>query len=84
MRGLTRPARGSSQIAAPEFDQREIGPGLRVGGSLEHQIDKLINLGSLESADYGQDRERVAVGDFAASTVASSRALVISSARGTA
>lgn len=24
---------------------------------LEHQIDKLINLGQLESADYGQDRE---------------------------
>ncbi|MCK5944310.1 MAG: PAS domain-containing protein, partial [Planctomycetes bacterium] len=24
---------------------------------LEHQIDKLINLGNLESADYGQDRE---------------------------
>ena len=24
---------------------------------LEHQIDKLVNLGNLESADYGQDRE---------------------------
>ena len=31
---------------------------------LEHQIDKLINLGNLESADYGQDREVVAVEDF--------------------
>lgn len=33
---------------------------------LEHQIDKLINLGNLESADYGQDREVVSVADFAA------------------
>jgi PAS domain S-box-containing protein len=31
---------------------------------LEHQIDKLINLGNLESADYGQDREVVSIGDF--------------------
>lgn len=31
---------------------------------LEHQIDKLINLGNLESADYGQDREVVAIDDF--------------------
>lgn len=31
---------------------------------LEHQIDKLINLGNLESADYGQDREAVAIDDF--------------------
>jgi PAS domain S-box-containing protein len=31
---------------------------------LEHQIDKLINLGNLESADYGQDREVVTVDDF--------------------
>jgi PAS domain S-box-containing protein len=33
---------------------------------LEHQIDKLINLGSLESADYGQDREICAVTEFVA------------------
>tara|TARA_R110002072_G_scaffold241027_8_gene399699 strand:+ start:54166 stop:55737 length:1572 start_codon:yes stop_codon:yes gene_type:complete len=33
---------------------------------LEHQIDKLINLGNLESADYGQDREVVAMDDFLA------------------
>lgn len=33
---------------------------------LEHQIDKLINLGNLESADYGLDREIVPVADFAA------------------
>lgn len=32
---------------------------------LEHQIDKLINLGNLESADYGQDREVIPVNDFA-------------------
>ncbi len=32
---------------------------------LEHQIDKLINLGNLESADYGQDREVFPVADFA-------------------
>ncbi|MCB9876387.1 MAG: PAS domain-containing protein [Planctomycetes bacterium] len=31
---------------------------------LEHQIDKLINLGNLESADYGQDREVVPVDEF--------------------
>ncbi len=33
---------------------------------LEHQIDKLINLGSLESADYGQDRDACPVSEFAA------------------
>ncbi|HEB52501.1 MAG TPA: PAS domain-containing protein [bacterium] len=33
---------------------------------LEHQIDKLINLGNLESADYGQDREVVPLDDFLA------------------
>jgi len=32
---------------------------------LEHQIDKLINLGNLESADYGQDREVFRVAEFA-------------------
>ncbi len=32
---------------------------------LEHQIDKLINLGNLESADYGQDREVFSVTDLA-------------------
>ncbi|MBL9077701.1 MAG: PAS domain-containing protein [Planctomycetes bacterium] len=37
---------------------------------LEHQIDKLINLGNLESADYGQDREVVSVADFAAGLLA--------------
>jgi PAS domain S-box-containing protein len=31
---------------------------------LEHQIDKLINLGNLESADYGQDRKVVSIADF--------------------
>jgi two-component system phosphate regulon sensor histidine kinase PhoR len=33
---------------------------------LEHQIDKLINLGNLESADYGQDREVFTVNEFVA------------------
>ena len=33
---------------------------------LEHQIDKLINLGNLESADYGQDREVITVDEFVA------------------
>jgi two-component system phosphate regulon sensor histidine kinase PhoR len=37
---------------------------------LEHQIDKLINLGNLESADYGQDRESIPVGEFAAGLLA--------------
>jgi signal transduction histidine kinase len=37
---------------------------------LEHQIDKLINLGNLESADYGQDREVITVADFAAGLLA--------------
>jgi PAS domain S-box-containing protein len=32
---------------------------------LEHQIDKLINLGNIESADYGQDREAFSAADFA-------------------
>ena len=31
---------------------------------LEHQIDKLINLGHLESDEYGQDREVFSLGDF--------------------
>lgn len=31
---------------------------------LEHQIDKLINLGHLESDGYGQDREEFTLGDF--------------------
>jgi signal transduction histidine kinase len=31
---------------------------------LEHQIDKLINLGNLESADYGRDREVITVDEF--------------------
>ena len=33
---------------------------------LEHQIDKLVNLGNLESADYGQDREIFELEDFVA------------------
>ena len=33
---------------------------------LEHQIDKLINLGNLESADYGQDREVFGLAEFTA------------------
>lgn len=37
---------------------------------LEHQIDKLINLGNLESADYGQDREVIPVAEFAAGMLA--------------
>lgn len=37
---------------------------------LEHQIDKLINLGNLESADYGQDREVIPVVEFAAGMLA--------------
>lgn len=37
---------------------------------LEHQIDKLINLGNLESADYGQDREVISVVEFAAGMLA--------------
>lgn len=31
---------------------------------LEHQVDKLINLGNLESEDYAQDREVVTMEDF--------------------
>lgn len=31
---------------------------------LEHQIDKLINLGHLESDEYGQDREVFSITDF--------------------
>ena len=41
---------------------------------LEHQIDKLINLGNLESGDYGQDREAVAMDDFLAGILLAVRA----------
>ena len=37
---------------------------------LEHQIDKLINLGHIESNEYGRDLEIFAVGEFVASAVA--------------
>ncbi|MEO6598137.1 MAG: ATP-binding protein [Planctomycetota bacterium] len=37
---------------------------------LEHQIDKLINLGNLESADYGQDRAAIPAAEFAAGLLA--------------
>ena len=37
---------------------------------LEHQIDKLINLGNLESSEYGQDREAFPVAEFAAGLLA--------------
>jgi two-component system phosphate regulon sensor histidine kinase PhoR len=37
---------------------------------LEHQIDKLINLGHLESDEYGQDRESFTVADFALGLIA--------------
>lgn len=37
---------------------------------LEHQIDKLINLGNLESADYGRDREVITVDDLLAGLLA--------------
>ncbi|MGE3174284.1 MAG: sensor histidine kinase [Planctomycetota bacterium] len=33
-------------------------------GRLEHQIDKLINLGHLDSDEYGQDRETFTVEEF--------------------
>jgi signal transduction histidine kinase len=37
---------------------------------LEHQIDKLINLGHLESNEYGQDLETIDLGELAAQAVA--------------
>jgi PAS domain S-box-containing protein len=37
---------------------------------LEHQIDKLINLGHLESNDYAQDRDACALQDFCSGLVA--------------
>ncbi|MBM3973293.1 MAG: PAS domain S-box protein [Planctomycetes bacterium] len=37
---------------------------------LEHQIDKLINLGNLEACEYGQDRESFPVAEFAAGLLA--------------
>ncbi|MBL8725184.1 MAG: PAS domain-containing protein [Planctomycetes bacterium] len=37
---------------------------------LEHQIDKLINLGQIEAADYGQDREPVRVAELLAGLLA--------------
>ena len=37
---------------------------------LEHQIDKLINLGHLESEEYGQDREEFTLAEFASGLLA--------------
>lgn len=37
---------------------------------LEHQIDKLINLGHLESDDYGQDREVFQLSEFQSGLIA--------------
>ena len=37
---------------------------------LEHQIDKLINLGHLESDEYGQDREEFTLAEFASGLLA--------------
>lgn len=39
-------------------------------GRLEHQIDKLIHLGHLDSDEYGQDRETFSVADLCAGLVA--------------
>ena len=48
----------------PERQQRACDAIREQSVRLEHQIDKLINLGNLESADYGQDREAILVADF--------------------
>ncbi|MCY2957141.1 MAG: ATP-binding protein [Planctomycetota bacterium] len=37
---------------------------------LEHQIDKLINLGHLDSDDFGQDREEFSIAEFMAGLLA--------------
>jgi two-component system phosphate regulon sensor histidine kinase PhoR len=56
------------QLAEP---QRRVCDSIREQSvRLEHQIDKLINLGNLESADYGQDREVISVTDLAAGLLA--------------
>lgn len=54
----------------PERQQRVIESIREQSLRLEHQIDKLINLGHLESNDYGQDREVISVQDFAAGLIA--------------
>ncbi|MCA8952206.1 MAG: PAS domain S-box protein [Planctomycetes bacterium] len=54
-------------LGALNETQKEVCDSIREQSlRLEHQIDKLINLGSLESADYGQDRETATVAEFAA------------------
>lgn len=48
--------------------QREVAESIREQSlRLEHQIDKLVNLGQIDKAEYGRDRETFPVADFAAS-----------------
>ena len=47
--------------------QREVAESIREQSlRLEHQIDKLVNLGQIDKAEYGRDRETFPVADFAA------------------
>lgn len=47
--------------------QREVAESIREQSlRLEHQIDKLVNLGQVDQAEYGRDRETFPVTEFAA------------------
>lgn len=47
--------------------QREVAESIREQSlRLEHQIDKLVNLGQIDKAEYGRDRETFTIDDFAA------------------
>ena len=47
--------------------QREVAESIREQSlRLEHQIDKLVNLGQIDKAEYGRDRGTFSVSDFAA------------------
>ncbi len=51
--------------------QQRVAESIREqSGRLEHQIDKLINLGHLESDEYGQDRESFSVDELCAGMLA--------------
>ncbi len=62
-------AKGS--LGALNARQQAVADSIREqSGRLEHQIDKLIHLGHLDSDEYGQDREAFTVADLCAGLIA--------------